>query len=183
MRVQFTGRHMDVPREVRELADRKLRKLARVLPGITRARVIVTPNKHRYLVEVSVHSPHADLTAAEETPDATASLTTAMDEITRQAQRRLARVRHRKGGTPRRDMLLVAGAAAAAPAAPAEDGPGPRVIRARRFVAKPMTVEEAAVQVEDSEYGFLVFRDAATERVNVLYRRKDGNLGLIEPEA
>jgi putative sigma-54 modulation protein len=72
--------------------------------------------------------------------------------------------------------------AAPAPAPEAGDGE-PRVIRSRRFVAKPMTVEEAALRVGSSEYGFLVFRDAETERVNVLYRRSDGNLGLIEPEA
>ena len=62
-------------------------------------------------------------------------------------------------------------------------GPGPRVIRSRRFLVKPMTVEEAVQEVEGSDEGFLVFRDSATERMNVLFRRKDGNLGLIEPEA
>jgi putative sigma-54 modulation protein len=67
-------------------------------------------------------------------------------------------------------------------APPAEAG-GPRVIRSRRFMVKPMTVDEAILQVGASEEGFLVFRDAATERVNVLYKRRDGNLGLIEPEA
>jgi putative sigma-54 modulation protein len=58
----------------------------------------------------------------------------------------------------------------------------PRVVRSRRFPAKPMTVDEAAIEVLSRDEGFLVFRDARTERVSVLYRRKDGNLGLIEPE-
>jgi putative sigma-54 modulation protein len=57
------------------------------------------------------------------------------------------------------------------------------VIRNRRFAVKPMTIEEAALEVGASADGVLVFRDASTERVSVLYKRKDGNLGLIEPEA
>ena len=57
------------------------------------------------------------------------------------------------------------------------------MIRSRRFVVKPMTVEEAVLEVEGSDEGFLVFREATTERMNVLFKRKDGNLGLIEPEA
>jgi len=66
---------------------------------------------------------------------------------------------------------------------PPAEAPGPRVIRSRRFAVKPMTIEEAALEVGASADGVLVFRDASTERVKVLYRRKDGNLGLIEPEA
>jgi putative sigma-54 modulation protein len=57
------------------------------------------------------------------------------------------------------------------------------VIRTRRLAVKPMTVEEAALELGTRGDGVLVFRDATTERVNVLYRRKDGNLGLIEAEA
>jgi putative sigma-54 modulation protein len=63
------------------------------------------------------------------------------------------------------------------------DGIGPRVIRSRRFVVRPMSVEQAVLEVDRHEDGLVVFRDSATERVNVLYRRRDGRLGLIEPEA
>jgi len=59
----------------------------------------------------------------------------------------------------------------------------PRVVRTRRVAVKPMTLEEAALEMGGRTDGVLVFRDAATERVGVLFRRKDGNLGLIEPEA
>ena len=57
------------------------------------------------------------------------------------------------------------------------------MIRSRRSAVKPMTLDEAALEMDGRGEGVLVFRDAATERVNVLYRRKDGHLGLIEPEA
>ncbi|MNC95164.1 putative sigma-54 modulation protein [compost metagenome] len=58
-----------------------------------------------------------------------------------------------------------------------------RIIRARRYEVKPMSVDEAAMEVADGSDAFLVFRNAATDTINVLFRRPDGNLGLIEPEA
>jgi ribosome hibernation promoting factor len=180
MRVEYTGRHTQVPGEVRRLGDRKLRKLARVLPGITDVRVILTADKHRQVVEVTVHSRGLDLAATEESDDFGVSLSTAMEKLTRQATRHRDKLRVRKGGAR-------APVATPRPAAASTDGAtrpaGPRVIRNRRFAVKPMTLEEAALEVGGSPDGVVVFRDAATERVSVLYRRKDGNLGLIEPEA
>ncbi|HXB53622.1 MAG TPA: ribosome-associated translation inhibitor RaiA [Vicinamibacteria bacterium] len=176
MRIEFTGRHAEVPPEIKRLAERKLAKLARVLPsGIIRAHVIVTTDKHRQIAEVSVHSKHLDLTAEEASSDLGASLSTVIDKLTRRAQHQVGKWRTRKRAGPDRTRLR-----------PPEEQPaelGPRVIRSRRFPLKPMTLDEAALEVGHSPEGFLVFRDAATERVSVLYKRKDGNLGLIEPEA
>jgi putative sigma-54 modulation protein len=175
MRIEFTGRQTEVPPEIRRLAERKLQKLARVLPGITRAHVTLTRDKHLQIAEVSVHSKHLDLTAKEASSDLGASLSTVIDKLTRRAQRQVDKWRTRKRGGAVRTRLR--------PAEEQSGEPGPRVIRSRRFPVKPMTLDEAALEVGNSREGFLVFRDAATERVNVLYKRKDGNLGLIEPEA
>jgi ribosome hibernation promoting factor len=106
------------------------------------------------------------------------AVTTVIDRLTRQAQRHMGKLRERK-----RRGRGKAAASPASPAAPSRAEGGPRVIRSRGFLVKPMTVDEAVLEVGGSDDGFLVFRDAATERVSVLYRRKDGNLGLIEPEA
>ncbi len=176
MRIEFTGRQTEVPPEIRRLAERKLQKLARVLPGITRAHVTVTTDKHRQIAEVSVRSKHLDLTAEEASSDLGASLSTVIDKLTRRAQRQVGKWRTRKRGGAERARLRPR----------AEEHPAelaPRVIRSRGFPVKPMTLDEAALEVGSSPEGFLVFRDAATERVSVLYKRKDGNLGLIEPEA
>jgi putative sigma-54 modulation protein len=179
MRVEYTGRHTEVPDSVRRLGDRKLRKLARVLRGITDVRVILTADKHRHSAEVTVHSPHFDLAATEESSDISVSLSTVMDKLIRQAERRVGKQRVRKGGARTPSLRTVLPGASGAPG----EEPGPRVIRSRRFAVKPMTIEEAALEVGASADGVLVFRDASTERVSVLYKRKDGNLGLIEPEA
>jgi ribosome hibernation promoting factor len=176
MRIEYTGRHADVPEEVRGLAERKLGKVAKLLPGITDVHVVVASDKHRQIAEVSLHSRHLTLTAARESGDIATALGSAIDTLARQAQRHVGKLRARKRNGKDRRGTIAAGTLGGQERTP-------RVIRSRRFVAKPMTVEEAALEMGTSDAGFLVFRDAATERFSVLYRRKDGNLGLIEPGA
>jgi putative sigma-54 modulation protein len=111
------------------------------------------------------------------------ALAAAADKIDRQAAKLKDRwaARKRQGISPAR-------AASAAPrperAGARNDGNGgARVVRARRYEVKPMSVEEAAYEVADDAHAFLVFRNAATDTINVLFRRPDGRLGLIEPDA
>ncbi|HXK11373.1 MAG TPA: ribosome-associated translation inhibitor RaiA [Vicinamibacteria bacterium] len=176
MKIEFTGRRTEVPDELRRLAERKLAKLGRLLPAVTRAHVILAADKHRQVAEVSVHSRQLDLAAVEVTNDARLSVAGAIEKLRRQAQRQRSKRRERKGAPSPR--LAPAGA-------PDRGGDGalPRLVRTRRTVVKPMTLDEASLEMEGRGDGVLVFRDAASGRVSVLYRRKDGNLGLIEPEA
>ncbi|MGD8896458.1 MAG: ribosome-associated translation inhibitor RaiA [Acidobacteriota bacterium] len=183
MKIEFTGRQTEIPNEVRRLAERKLQKVTRLLPRMTRAHVILTADKHRQVAEVSVHSRNLDLSAVEVSTNPRLSVSNAMDKLLRQAQRQHAKRRVRKGaGSARRPA-----AAGAKPAAGVEEAAGspeyPRVIRNRRRAVKPMTLDEATLELETRAEGVLVFRDAGTERMCVLYRRADGHLGLIEPEA
>jgi len=178
MRIEYTGRQLEVTPQLRDLTERKLQKVSKVLHGITHVHVVMSADKHRQIAEVGIQSPRLSLTATEESGDIAASLATVIQKLTRQAQRHVGKLRERKRRAPSRAVALWSGVMAS----PVDAG-GPRLIRSRRFVVKPMTVDEAVLQVSASEDGFLVFRDAATERVNVLYKRKDGNLGLIEPEA
>jgi putative sigma-54 modulation protein len=176
MKIEFTGRQTGIPEELRRLAERKLQKLGKLLPAVTRAHVILAVDKHRQVAEVSVHSRHMDLAAVEVSANPRLSVAGAIEKLLRQAQRQQAKRRERKGAaTPRRTPLPAAERDTAAAV--------PRVVRSRRAAVKPMTVDEAALEMEGRADGVLVFRDAATERVNVLFRRTDGNLGLIEPGA
>ena len=185
MQIEYTGRHTEVSKELRQLAERKLRKLARVLPRITHAHVVLARDKRRQTAEVTVLSAHLTLTAAEESADMAASLSTVMDKLARQAARHKGKLDQRKRRAPARGTApWPAAGSSGARARGSGDGDGrTRLIRSRRFVAKPMTVEEAVMEVEASPEGLLVFRDATTKRMSVLFRRKDGHLGLIEPEA
>ena len=176
MKIEFTGRQTEIPDEVRRLAERKLSKLGRLLPSVTRAHVILAADKHRQVAEISVHSRLVDLSAVEVTTNPRLSVAGAIDKLLRQAQRQRARRRERKGAaSPRLAPPVTAERGA--------DGGGARVVRTRRAAVKPMTLDEAALEMESRGEGVLVFRDAVTEQVSVLFRRKDGNLGLIEPEA
>jgi putative sigma-54 modulation protein len=181
MKIEFTGRQTEISREVRRLAERKLEKVAKVLPGMTRAHVILTADKHRQIAEVSIHSRHLDLTAEEESTNPRLSVSSAMDKLLRQAQRQQEKRRGRKGASSAR--RLSAPTPAAAGSGEDDEASTPRVIRNRRRAVKPMTLDEATLEMEARAEGVLVFRDAATERMRILYRREDGNLGLIEPEA
>jgi putative sigma-54 modulation protein len=178
MKIEFTGRQTEVPPDARRLAERKLQKLARLLPAVTRAHVILTADKHRQVAEVSLHSRHADLAALAVTTDVRLSLAAAIGKLERQAEKQRTRRKVRKGAPSPRYV-----------APPPEDAKGdgepraPRVIRSRRAAVKPMTLDEAALELGARADSVLVYRDAATDRVSVLYRRRDGNLGLIEPEA
>jgi putative sigma-54 modulation protein len=179
MKIEFTGRQTEISREVRRLAERKLQKVGKVLPSMTSAHVILTADKHRHIAEVSAHSRHLDLTAVEESTNPRLSVSNAMDKLLRQAQRHQEKRRDRKGKSTARRLA----APSAAPSEDDETSAPPRVIRNRRRAVKPMTLDEATLEMEARAEGVLVFRDAATERMRILYRREDGNLGLIEPEA
>jgi putative sigma-54 modulation protein len=181
MKIEYTGRQTAITDEVRRVAEQKLAKLARMLPSITRAHVILTADKHRQSAEVSVHSRQLDLTATFVSANPRLSVAGAVDKLMRQADHERTKRRVRKGAESPR---LVAPPVLERPERPERgDGGAPRVIRSRRAAVKPMTLDEATLEMEARRDGVLVFRDAATERVSVLFRRKDGNLGLIEPEA
>jgi len=179
MKIEFTGRQTDITPAVRRLAERKLQKVAKALPGLTRAHVILTADKHRLVAEVSAHSRGLDLVAVESSSNPRLSVANAIEKLARQARRQRDKKLVRKGAaSPRR---LAAEGAAGSEAGGEE--PRPRVIRSRRSAVKPMTLEEATLLLEGRRSdGVMVYRDASTERVSVLFRRKDGHLGLIEPE-
>jgi putative sigma-54 modulation protein len=133
----------------------------------------------RYLkvAEVVVRSPQLDLSAAESGGDAGRALKAAIDKLLHRAQRAKGRRRDKK--------RRAAAEPRTRPAAPPEP-PGERevrVVKSRGFVAKPMTLDEALLQMETRRDGPLVFREPGAPGLRVLFWRRDGNLGLIEPEA
>ncbi len=177
MRIHITGRQIDVSPALRLAAEERLTKLARFLDDIIEAHVILSIEKRCHRAEIVVRDRLVTLSAAGETGDMYSTLTLVGDRLERQAKKhreKLKTVSKRKGAktSPRR-MRTVA-------AAPAD---GPRVIRVNPPPVKPMSVDEALLQVKGTEREFLVFRNSASRRISVLYRRKDGNYGLIEPEA
>jgi putative sigma-54 modulation protein len=181
MKIEYTGRQTEVPASAKAAVERRLTKLAKVLHGISHVHVVLVGDKHRMIAEVTVRSPHLTLTALDESDDLALAAGSATDKLIRQAQRHVGKVRTRKRVGVRRGGGMWSGVLTQE--APASDGGGgARVIQTRRFMPKPMTIEEAALELGGDGEDLVVYRDAATDRVHVLYRRKDGQLGLIEPE-
>jgi putative sigma-54 modulation protein len=182
MRLELTGRHVDVTPDLRKLVEKRLAKVDRLLKGgIVSAQAVLTREKYRHRSEITVHTRGDHfLHGLGDSNGWESSIGSAVEKIEQQ----LAKVkgkwqeRKRRVTSPR---VLVAEAELAAPVPP-EPPKKPRIRRVPRYPVKPMTVDEAAMAVDGGSDAFLVFRNAVTETINVLYRRKDGNLGLIEPE-
>jgi putative sigma-54 modulation protein len=189
MRFHFTGRNIAVTPALRRYAETKLARLERFLNGLGTAHVVLRVEKHRQVAEVTLAMRDATLRAEESTSDLYASLDLVADKLERQVLRYKERIEAhgaRPGRVPQGPLAPGRGAGPdggppGAPGAPAGEGER-RVVRVKRFAMKPMTVEDALVQMELLGHTFFVFRHAQTEEVNVLYRRTDGAYGLIEPE-
>ena len=172
----MTGRQIEVTDALRQAAEDRLSRLEKYLDGDGEAHVILAVEKRRHRAEVVIRDRRVTLSAAGETADMYSSLNLVGDRLERQAKKhreklKIERKREGKKASPRR-------LAALPPSLPEE----PRVIRVPTSPVKPMSVEEALLLVRDTEKDFVVFRNSASDRVSVLYRRRDGNYGLIEPE-
>jgi putative sigma-54 modulation protein len=176
MRLAMTGRGVGITPELRKLVGRKLARLQRVLndKGVS-GQVELRLEKFRRVSELHVHVRGGHVfqaTAAATTWEL--SLAGAADRIVQQIQKLKGKWQERK-----RDALPVRPLAdAAMPAARVR-----RIVRARRYAVRALTLEEAAQGVGLSADAFVVFRNQGTDAISVLYRRKDGDLGLIESKA
>jgi putative sigma-54 modulation protein len=177
MRFEYTGRHVEVTPAIRRHVEDQFRKLEHVFNGTNaRVHVIMEVEKNRQTGEVVVHWLDHTLTATDTNADMYMALSRAVEKIEKQALKLKKKIIDRKH-TARKASVV----------APNPDGqiqatpPPVRIIAARRYSVKPMTAEEAALDLSDSNDHFVVFRDAETNRVGVLYKRQDGNFGLIEP--
>jgi ribosome hibernation promoting factor len=177
MRIDFTGRQMEIGSDLRTYTEARLRKITRLLGDRFEMHVILAAEKHRRLAEITLKFRDHTLVGVEETMDARTSITGALAKLERQAVRLLERRRTRKRRPkPASAVLLnVLGVGRV-------DHDEHRVIESERVPLKPMTLEEAIVALDNSRGGAVIFRNPTTERVNVIYQRPDGNLGLIEPE-
>ncbi len=179
MRLELTGRNVEITPALRKQVEKKLAKLDRLLQdGIVSTQVVLTLEKYRHLADFTVHTRGDHILSSLGASTAwETSISDAVEKITQQLQKVKGKWQQRKRRATSPRVLPV----------PAEAPPAPepktrRVRRVPRYPVKPMTVEEAALTVDSGDDAFLVFRNATTDSINVVYRRKDGHLGLIEPE-
>jgi putative sigma-54 modulation protein len=172
--ISITGRHVEITEPLRDYITEKIGRACKRLDKISTAHVTVAVEKHRHIVEVVIHAHGATLHGKEETHDMYSSIDQVLDKVEIQAKRLKEKIKgHQRG-------------AEAETGAPPEAEPvpsRPKVFVAETFAAKPLSVDEAVEDLQARPELFLVFHNAKNGLVNVLYKRGDGNFGLVQPPA
>jgi putative sigma-54 modulation protein len=177
VRLQVKGKNVEVTDSIRQYAQEKLAKLERQLADPTRVELELAVERNpsisqNHVAEATVWTKGPILRAREASVDHKASIDQLVDKLERQVKRYRARRRPRRGQP--------ADAAIPADAIPVEDEP--RIVKSKQFAVKPMSPEEAVLQLELVGHDFFVFQNGDSGDVNVVYRRRDGAYGLIEPQ-
>ena len=177
MQLIIQGKNIEVTDRLQEYIEKKVGKLDRYLPTITEARMELSVEgaksaKDRQVAQLTVRSKGTLLRAEERSADMFASIDAIVDKMYRQIVRYKGK-RYGRGRGPGEIPPVEEFE---------EEEASPRIVRTKRFQVAPMDEEEAVEQMELLGHDFFVFFNVNTNEVNVIYRRKDGNYGLIEPE-
>jgi|CZCB01.1.fsa_nt_gi putative sigma-54 modulation protein len=179
MGITVSGQNVEVTPALRAYAEKKLKKMERFFEGRpVDVEVVLKVQRELHVADVTIQAGAFLARGQGRTDDMYNSINVAIDRIERQ-------IRKFKTKINRRMRKLGEQVIADVPtgAVEVEEAGEPRVVKTKRFDVKPMSVEEAIMQMELLDHDFFVFRDDASGNVNVVYRRNDGNYGLIEPEA
>jgi ribosome hibernation promoting factor len=172
MQVLVTFRHMEATDALRQYAEHKVARIHKLMRRPIEAHVVLSVNKRRHIAEIILSGEHLHANATEETADLYSAIDLAMSKIEHQI---------RKAVTKRKTRKHIVPVVPAAPSAPPRRSRLPRVTT-ERVAVEPMTVAEAVQRLSRNSGEFILFQNEATDALNVLYRRKDGGYGLIEPE-
>ncbi len=189
MATGIIGRNYEVTPDIRTLVEKKLNKIIeRLFDDVIDTRVVLQVEKYRNICEILIVGKEQDVKSVQESGESMQdAINLAVDHVKRQAQknRKTLRDHHRKDGNNAKagritdwtvqvlepGRLRVEG-----------DHNRPRIIKTNSLPIRPMSIEEAALRLEDSKNEFIVFRDLDSDRISVIYKRRDNNLGLIAPE-
>ena len=180
MRTIVKGKNLDVPDNIRAYAERKLGRLERLLDDRSEALVELSIERHRsladsHIVEVTLVIDGHTLRSSAAAQTHRAGVDEVVDKVERRAVDHLEKPRIRARPDEEKAILRRLADGTAEPARER------RIVKTKRFAIEPMFEEDAAARMDELGHTFFVYVDAETERVQVLYRRNDGDLGLIEP--
>jgi putative sigma-54 modulation protein len=179
MRLQVKGKNVEVSDTIRRYAEEKLRKLDRQLHRLAEVEVELRVEKNpsiaeNQVAEATVWTKGPTLRVTEATTDMKASI----DQLTEKLLRQIEHVRGKRRGRQVRGNGIPPGGPMSIPD---EEEAGPQIVRTKQFSVKPMSTEEAALQLELVGHDFFVFRSDESGEINVIYRRRSGGYGVIEP--
>jgi putative sigma-54 modulation protein len=180
--IEYVGRNYEIDERVRNFTAEKLRKVLKFLEEPIDIHVGLESNKHRYIADLRLSHRHGSFHSQEETDQLLDAIALVVEKTEKQVRR------GRKKAMDKRRRAQRAGRSGDWPvdvldrSSLAAGGGPPRIIKSSLLAIKPMSIDEAALELDGAKNDFIVFRDADTQRVSVLYKRKDSNYGLIAPE-
>ncbi|MEX0765306.1 MAG: ribosome-associated translation inhibitor RaiA [bacterium] len=189
MHVIVQGKHLDVTPALREYAEEKVGKISRYFDQVQEAQVVLSVERRdgmgkAQVVEVTVWGDGLVLRGEEASQDMYASIDLVFDKLRKQIEKYRSKLIERRRISESRRKDRLAEAIRAEQRRPDIDPEAETsIVRTKRFAMKPMTADDAVMQLELLGHDFFVFRNSETMEVNVVYRRDDGKYGLIEPEA
>ena len=173
MRVTVIGKNIDVTPALREIVEKKISKLDKYFKPNVEARATLTVQKNSQIFEVTIPFNGVILRCEESTDDMYKSIDLVQAKLERQIRKQRTKLQRRSNESLKFSNFDEV--------ALEEDDQG-EIVKVKKFNIKPMSTEEAILQMELVEHNFFVFKDSDTDNVNVIYKRKDGNYGLLEPD-
>lgn len=174
MRITVSGKNINITNALKERVEKKLSKFERYFGPETEAYATLSVEKNRHIIEVTIPFNGVILRGEEATADMYTSIDNVIEKLERQMRRHKTKLEKRiKDGNIKFENWT---------SPTEEEDQEVKIVKTKRFAMKPMPVEEAVLQMELLGHSFFVFSNADTDEVNVVYKRKNGNYGLIEPE-
>ena len=187
MATEISGRNFEITPDIRAMLETKLSKIEdKLFDDVIDVRVVLQVEKYRNICEILMTGKDHDVKSVQSSDDSMQdAINSALDHVKRQAQKNRKKIRdhHRNDGGTIKDVeewdveVLEPGRMRHDTEARA-----PRIVKTNSIPILPMSIEDAALRLDDSKNEFIVFRDIDTDRVSVIYKRRDNNLGLIAPE-
>ena len=174
MRVTVIGKNINVTPALKEMIEKKVSKLDRYFNLDVEARATLSVQKNRQIFEVTIPFNGVILRCEESTDDMYKSIDLVENKLERQIRKQRTKLSRRNNSSLKVTNIEEV-------ALEDEDRVG-EIVKVKKFNIKPMTTDEAMLQMELIEHNFFVFKDADTDNINVLYKRNDGNYGLLEPD-
>jgi len=183
VQLSIVGRRVEVTDAIREYLEKRLMKLKKYFPRMIDVHVILYTQKINQVAEVTVKANGLVIHGEEKSEDLYASIDKVVDKLDAQLRKHKERLVDHQSKKSKDDRGLNLNISVFEKDDIEGMRPSPQVIHTKKFTIKPMSVDEAAMQMDLISQEFLVFKNSANERLNVIYRLKDGNYGLIEPDA
>ena len=174
MQTSVTFKNLDPSDTLKSYVTDKLNRFDRLLDNPAEANVVLSVEKFRHIAEINIAGDRLTINGKEETVDMYSAIDNVMDKLEKQIKKNKQKIRERRTGSKAKNFTMDDEVAAV-------DDEIERQVRVKNIEYKPMDVEEAVLQMDLTTDNFLVFTNARSDRVNVLYRRKDGHYGLIQP--